>query len=276
MTDFDPAAWTGRTEHCIDHLDPSHAGRVALSLGQPVPAAGAALPPLWHWAFFVQGQPAPALGPDGHPRGGDFLPPTGTLSRMWAGGRLEFHQPLRIGVPAQRRSVVRQVQQKNGRTGPLLFVTVAHEYRQDEVVCLTEEQDIVYRQPAAPRLSGTEPAPPAQWQEQVDPDPVQLFRYSAVTFNGHRIHYDMPYARDVEGYPGLVVHGPLIATRMVQAFLNSHPGARVTRLAFRGMRPLIAPRPFRVAGHLEAGHAARLWAEQDGMLAHTAEIGFAP
>ena len=149
-----------------------------------------------------------------------------------------------------------------------------HEYRQDGEAAILEEQDIVYRQPTPPKLSGSEPAPEAQWRDPVEPTSVLLFRYSAVTFNGHRIHYDHPYVTTVEGYPGLVVHGPLIATEMVAAFVRAHPQARLKHLSYRGLRPLISPTPFHVAGRLEGSGLARLWAEQDGTLAHQAELRF--
>lgn len=274
MTVHDPAAWIGRTETCLDALDAGHAGRVALSLGAGIGQPFEYLPPLWHWAFFIEGQPYSRLGEDGHPRRGGFLPPAADRNRMWAGGRLEFHRPLRIGQPAQRRSRIAAVKEKTGRTGSLLFVTVEHHYFQHEALCLAEEQDIVYREPSPPVLTGTQPAPAAQWSETVTPGPVMLFRYSAVTFNGHRIHYDAPYARDEEGYPGLVVHGPMIATLMVHAFLRAHPGARVRSLAYRGVRPLIAPNSFQVCGCLQSDREADLWAQQEGTLAHRASLFF--
>jgi itaconyl-CoA hydratase/mesaconyl-C4 CoA hydratase len=163
---------------------------------------------------------------------------------------------------------------KHGRTGALLFVTVRHEYHQAGEIVVQEEQDIVYRQPTPPKLAGSEPAPQAQWRDTVEPSPVLLFRYSAVTFNGHRIHYDHPYVTGTEGYPGLVVHGPLIATEMVAAFSRAHPKARPTHLSYRGLRPLIAPAPFQVAGRLTEPGVAQLWAEQGGTLAHQAELRF--
>ncbi|MCY1511983.1 Mesaconyl-C(4)-CoA hydratase [compost metagenome] len=193
---------------------------------------------------------------------------------MWAGGRVEFRQPLKVGVPAERVSTVIDVKEKTGRTGALLFVTVRHEYHQAGEIVIQEEQDIVYRQPTPPKLTGSEPAPQAQWRDTVEPSSVLLFRYSAVTFNGHRIHYDHPYVTGTEGYPGLVVHGPLIATEMVAAFSRAHPKARLTHLSYRGLRPLIAPAPFQVAGRLTEPGVAQLWAEQDGTLAHQAELRF--
>ncbi|HEX7386586.1 MAG TPA: MaoC family dehydratase N-terminal domain-containing protein [Castellaniella sp.] len=274
MSNSNPADWVGHSEHCVDNLDIGHAEQVAFSLGDPAPVVGAALPPLWHWAFFVRSQPYESLGQDGHPHRGGFMPPADHRNRMWAGGRVDFLQPLRVGTPAERRSSVKGVVEKEGRTGKLLFVTVAHEYVQDGAVCIAEEQDIVYREPSPPRLAGTKPVPQAQWSETVTPDAVRLFRYSAVTFNGHRIHYDLAYVRDVEGYPGLVVHGPLIATLMLRAFTRAHPEKRVRSMSYRGLRPLIAPTPFEVAGRSDAADTAQLWAGQDGTLAHSAEIRF--
>lgn len=270
---MDFSSWIGRTETCEDNLDPGHAQRVALSLDESLDPQ-AVLPLMWHWAFFIHGEPYARLGRDGHPQQDAFLPPAGDRSRMWAGGRIQFHAPLALGRPARRASRIVDIVEKTGRSGRLQFMTVEHLYTQDDALCIAEEQDIVYREPAPPVLQGTQPAPQAQWTHAVAPDPVRLFRYSAVTFNGHRIHYDDRYVREVEGYPGLVVHGPLIATLMVRAFTRAHPELSVQSLSYRGLRPLIAPRTFQVAGCLQDGDVARLWAEQDGTLAHQGEIGF--
>lgn len=274
MTASDPAAWKGRSESCADSLDAGHAERVALSLGEPAPARGDALPLLWHWAFFIKALPYDMLGEDGHARRGGFLPPAENRNRMWAGGRLKFFSPLRVGEAGERVSTIAQVTEKEGRTGRLLFVTVRHEYFQDGKRCIDEEQDIVYRDPSPPKLEGSQPAPASGWSETIEPGPVMLFRYSAVTFNGHRIHYDDPYVRQSEGYPGLVVHGPLIATLMARAFVHANPRRPVTSFSYRGLRPLIAPRPFQVAGRLDPEGGASLWAEQDGTLAHQARIEY--
>ncbi|MBO1112557.1 FAS1-like dehydratase domain-containing protein [Bordetella petrii] len=274
MTSSNPAAWIGRGESVADNLDAGHAARIAATLGEPAPAAGAPLPPLWHWAFFITPVGMEGVGADGHPARGGFLPPADDRNRMWAGGRVAFHAPLRVGVPAERRSTVADVREKTGRTGALLFVTVRHEYHQDGVLAIQEEQDIVYRQPSPPKLAGTDAPPASQWRQPVDPSPVLLFRYSAVTFNGHRIHYDHPYVTGTEGYPGLVVHGPMIATLMVAAFRGAHPSARLEHLSYRGLRPLIAPKPFDVAGRIDEAGLAQLWAEQDGTLAHQAQLRF--
>ncbi|SHI14998.1 FAS1-like dehydratase domain-containing protein [Pollutimonas bauzanensis] len=276
MTTMNPSDWVGRTEACDDTVDIGHIEKVALSLDAEAPRAGGELPLLWHWALFVKGAPYGQLGDDGHPQRGGFLPAADNRNRMWAGGRLEFRHPLRVGTPGKRASTIAAVKEKEGRSGKLLFVTVKHEYSQDGVSCIAEEQDIVYREPSPPKLEGSTPAPRAQWSETVAPSSVMLFRYSAVTFNGHRIHYDEPYVTQTEGYPGLVVHGPLIATLMCRAFSRAHPDKAVTSFSYRGLRPLIAPRPFQVAGALADDHGAQLWAEQDGMLAHQAELRFKP
>jgi itaconyl-CoA hydratase/mesaconyl-C4 CoA hydratase len=274
MTSPNPADWMGRSESFADNLDIGHAARIAATLGEPAPAVGDALPALWQWAFFIKPVGAEGIGADGHPSRGGFLPPANDRNRMWAGGRVTFHAPLRVGVPAERQSTVIDVREKTGRTGVLLFVTVRHHYVQEGVVAIEEEQDIVYRQPTPPKLTGTDPAPASQWRETIEPSPVLLFRYSAVTFNGHRIHYDHPYVTGTEGYPGLVVHGPLIATFMVAAFRNAHPQARLDHLSYRGLRPLIAPTPFDVAGRIVEPGQAELWAECDGTLAHQAQLRF--
>jgi len=270
-----PADWIGRSHTVTDTLDPVLTGRLAATLGEAAPPAGAALPPLWHWAFFIEPAHAHALGADGHPARGGFLPPAQNRNRMWAGGRVTFLQPLIIGTPAERHTTILDVQEKTGRTGQLLFVTLRHEYNQAGTLAIAEEQDIVYRQATPPKLAGSAAAPSAQWRETITPDPVLLFRYSAVTFNGHRIHYDHPYVTQTEGYPGLVVHGPLIATLMLAAFARARPQAVLQHLSYRGLRPLIAPTPFAVAGRVSAPGSADLWAEQDGTLAHQAQLTFA-
>ncbi|MEO6986388.1 MAG: itaconyl-CoA hydratase [Paralcaligenes sp.] len=274
MTAIDATSWIGRTETCADRIDVGHVEKMAFSLDVQAPKQGDALPLLWQWGLFVKGYAYDELGEDGHPCRGGFAPPADNRNRMWAGGRLEFPGILRVGVGASRVSTIIAVEEKTGRSGKLLFVTIKHEYFQNGLLCISEEQDVVYREPSPPKLSGTDPAPQAEWAEDVVPTSTMLFRYSAVTFNGHRIHYDYPYATQVEGYPGLVVHGPMIATLMCRAFSRANPGRVVTSLSYRGMRPLFAPRAFQVAGALTDTGRARLWAEQDGTLAHQAEVRF--
>lgn len=276
MNDISLDAWRGRSQEVQDHLSHNLLQRIAATFGERPPAAGEALPPLWHWCFFQEPVAADGLGEDGHPARGGFLPPAAKRNRMWAGGRIEFFEPLRAGATASRASLITDIEEKQGRSGSLLFVTLRHDYLQEGRLCLREEQDIVYREPSPPKAGGTPALPVGAWRETVEPTPTLLFRYSAVTFNGHRIHYDWPYATAGEGYPGLVVHGPLIATLSLRAFCRAHPGVRVRRFAYRGLRPLIAPEPFEVGGRLMAAGQAELWAGNAAGLAQSAEVTFEP
>ena len=207
--------WIGRSQEDSDVIDVLRARAMQATSSNDTAAplvAGDPLPPLWHWLYFWSTEPHLSLGPDGHAaRGGQFLPPINLPRRMWAGGSFTFVKPLTIGAPATRRSTITDITRKQGSSGQLAFVKVEHEISDDQGPCLKEIQDIVFRQ--APR-PGEAPEPgeaaPAvlPWRNKVTPDPVLLFRYSALTFNGHRIHYDLNYATEEEGYPGLVVHGP--------------------------------------------------------------------
>lgn len=276
MSVTDPSAWIGRSQQARDLLSDNLLKRIAATFGEPVPAHGEALPPLWQWCFFQEPLAESALGGDGHPARGGFLPPAANRNRMWAGGRLEFFEPLRAGFAADCVSTISHVEEKTGRTGALLFVTVRHEYSQDGRLAIREEQDIVYREPTPPKQASGEALIQGDWREPVEPSPTLLFRYSAVTFNGHRIHYDFPYVTETEGYPGLVVHGPLIATLSLRAFCRAHPGARLRRFAYRGLRPLIAPQPFEVGGRIVRPGVAELWAGNDAGLAQRGEVLFDP
>ncbi|GGJ80801.1 FAS1-like dehydratase domain-containing protein [Pseudomonas matsuisoli] len=274
MTDSRFAPWLGKSLTLHDELSRNLLKRIAATFGEDTPSHGEPLPPLWQWCFFQEPVAEQGLGTDGHPARGGFLPPADNRNRMWAGGRVEFLKPLIAGAEAQCTSTILNVEEKHGRTGALLFVTVRHEYAQSGQVCVREEQDIVYREPTPPKLSGTDPLPEAQWREAIEPTPTLLFRYSAVTFNGHRIHYDYPYVTDTEGYPGLVVHGPMIATLNLRAFCRAHPQARVKRFSYRGVRPLIAPKPFEVGGRIISPGVAELWAGNGDGIAQKAEVEF--
>ena len=274
MNSVDFSAWIGRHQESQDRISFNLVKRIAATLGEVAPQPGEALPPLWHWAFFQEPVTASELGPDGHPALGGFLPPAHNRNRMWAGSRLEFYQPLLVEAEVTCVSTILNVEEKHGRTGSLLFVTVRHAYFQDGQRVLQDEQDIVYREPTPPKLSVNDWVPEGQWREPVEPSPTLLFRYSAVTFNGHRIHYDWPYVTETEGYPGLVVHGPLIATLNLRAFTNAHPTARLKRFSFRGVRPLISPHPFEVGGRLIDGGKAQVWAGNQDGIAQLGEIEF--
>ena len=274
MTDSPYAALIGRSEQTTEHLSASLVKRIAATLGEKPPAAGQALPALWHWAFFQPAVDEAGLGDDGHPARGGILPPAQNRNRMLAGGRVEFVQPLRVGAEATRITTVLKVEEKTGRSGSLLFATLRHDYMQDGQLAIREEQDIVYRDPTPPKLDSGEALPLAGWQESVTPTPTLLFRYSAVTFNGHRIHYDWPYVTDTEGYPSLVVQGPLIATLNLRAFCRANPQANIRRFEYRGIRPLISPQPFIVGGRLYAPGKAELWAGNEAGIAQRAELTF--
>jgi 3-methylfumaryl-CoA hydratase len=236
--------WVGRSETREERIAPfpSNALAATLDRADPVYAEGTALPALWHWLHF---------------------------RRMWAGSRLRFLRPLVIGAEARRVSTVTDVALKSGKSGDLVFVTVRHEVFVGKDVAIEEEHDIVYRTPAEPGAPAPAPvAAPAdaQWTYPVQPDAVLLFRYSALTFNSHRIHYDLDYVTRVEGYTGLVVHGPLIATLLLDGLRRARPEARVTAFTFRAIAPTVHTDRFAVRGRIEAPGKARVWAEKEGAL----------
>lgn len=256
-------AWVGRKETIRERIAPDRVAALAATLGvDGNHSAGAPLPPGWHWIFFNPFVPRERLGTDGHPKRGGFLPPIALPRRMWAGGRLTYDKPLTIGGEGVRESTILKVEAKSGRAGKLVFVTVSHRIACDGSHCVTEEQDIVYREAAAP---GT-PAPPAApapqdatWSDEFQPDTVLLFRYSALTANGHRIHYDQHYARAEENYPDLVVHGPLTAT-LLQGFAAAHAGRPLREFEFRGMSPLFVSSSFKLEGKVGDSSVLELWA----------------
>ncbi len=259
----DWSGWIGRTAEAEDAMDVARANALQATLESEDPefAAGDFLPPLWHWCYFWQAIPLSGVGRDGHGARGAFLPPIELPRRMWAGSRVTWHEGLPLGAPARRVSTILDVVAKEGRSGPLAFVTVKHEISGAAGLALTEEHDIVYR--AAPQPGEAAPAgrpAPADlpWRREISPDPVLLFRYSALTFNGHRIHYDHPYVTEVEGYPGLIVHGPLLATLMVDLARRAQPARRIAGFSFRALSPIFDTAPFSVAGR-PLGESADLW-----------------
>ena len=259
--------WIGRSESHLDTITaaPVQALGATLDHEQAAVTDGMTLPPLWHWLYFLPKHRQSEIGPDGHARRGGFLPPVPLPRRMWAGSQFEFRAPVRVGDRAERRSTIDDVTVKQGRTGTLVFVKVRHEVRCNgaDDPAIVEFHDIVYRD--ARRPGDPEPPPQAApadaaWQREIVPDDVLLFRYSALTFNGHRIHYDRRYVTEVEGYPGLIVHGPLIATLLMDLLRRELPQADVATFRFRAVRPTFDLHPFRVCGRRD-GAQVHLWAQ---------------
>lgn len=278
MAEHDWGAWIGRSESRTEAIAPDRVAALAATLDlADAPGPGAPLPPGWHWLFFNPFARRGELGQDGHPRRGGFLPPVPLPRRMWAGGRIDYLAEIAVGATVEKRSEIVAIDRKLGKRGELVFVTLRHELSAGGTACIREEQDIVYRAPAAPGTPSPPPEPApggATASEEVWPDPVLLFRYSALTANGHRIHYDLPYAQEEEGYPGLVVHGPLTATLLQRFAERQGHGARLARFAFRGVSPLFADRPFRLEAMVE-GEGLQLWARgPEGELAMRAEASF--
>jgi 3-methylfumaryl-CoA hydratase len=250
---------------------PAVALAASLDHEEPPLQVGDKLPPLAHWLYFLPLARHSTLGPDGHPERGKFLPPITLPRRMWAGGQVQFIRPLRIGKRVERVSVIEDVKMKHGRSGKLVFVRVRHEIIDAKGPALIEAQDIVYRE--APTPGATAPAPQpaptgATWRREVVPDPMLLFRYSALTFNAHRIHYDWRYSTQVEGYPGLVVQGPLQATLLLDLLRREMPQAAIAEFRFRAVRPVFDTAAFHVCGKLIDKKNIALWVQDhEGWLA---------
>ncbi len=268
------AEWVGRTETARDIVAPfpPHALAATLDIESPLPADGA-LPPGWHWLYCLSAPFASTLGDDGHAKRGGFLPPVPLPRRMYAGGRMRFHRPLIVGTALTRESRIASVTPKQGRSGNLVFVTVEHQVNDSTGLLVEESQDLVYRDvvpyvEADPIPAGHAP----QWTRGITPDPVLLFRFSALTFNSPRIHYARPYVTGVEGSPGLLVHGPLTATLLLNLACRSLPGAVVETFTFRATAPLFDTAPFTIAGRPN-DRGADLWAlTPRGGMAMTASV----
>ena len=262
-------AWIGRQETVRDTIGatPVKALNATLDHAPIEVGTGTPLPPLWHWLYFLPLHRQSEIGADGHAKRGGFLPPVPLPRRMWAGSQFEFRAPVRVGDAVERTSTIANVTQKEGRTGRLVFVKVRHEVRCNGAAdpAIVEYHDIVYRE--AKQAGDVEPPPVAAptgapWQREIVPDDVLLFRYSALTFNGHRIHYDRKYVTEVEGYPGLIVHGPLIATLLMDQIRRERPGADVATFSFKAVRPTFDLHPFRVQGAPQSdGQTIKLWAQ---------------
>jgi 3-methylfumaryl-CoA hydratase len=271
--------WVGRTQTGADVITPSPARALAATLDDDARfEAGDVLPFPWIWLYFLPLAPMAQVGPDGHPQRGGFLPPVDLPRRMWAGSRCTFHAPIRIDDAVERTSTIAKVSQKPGKTGPMVFVTVRHAVSAGGVLAMEEEQDLVFID-IPDRFVPPEPVPlPAcDWSRPVGIDPVFLFRVSALTFNGHRIHYDRTYATEVERYPGLVVHGPLQAVLLFHAAARAAPGRTAARFSFRGVRPLFDFERVSVNGRARDGGGLDLFtANGDGLVGMKAEIDWAP
>lgn len=269
QVEHDWKTWVGRTQTVADWITPSRVAAWHATLdheAKPV-SEGDAVPPGFHWTLAPHVARESELGPDGHTRRDtrSFLPPVPLPRRLWAGSRVAFHRPLRVGDRVERSSVVASLDEKQGRESPLVFVTVRHRYSGSDGLAIEEEQDLVYREPPATGTAAassrvTVAAHMPDWRRTIHPTETLLFRYSALTLNTHRIHYDRRYAMEVEGYAGLVVHGPLIATLLLDLASSRVPSKPIARFAFKALRPTFDTGDFTVCGSAAEndGHY-RLW-----------------
>jgi 3-methylfumaryl-CoA hydratase len=277
----DLETWVGRvlTEQDELCLAPAR-GMAALLDRSPLGLErGAPLPHGWHWLYFQPAAPQSSLAPDGHARRGDFLPPAPLPRRMWVGGQIRFLAQLRLGDAVARRSTIASVSEKTGRSGRLIFVSVSHVIERGGEPAIEEEQELVYRvaaRPGEPRAGGEPPPADVEWRESFPTDPVVLFRFSALTFNGHRIHYDHPYVTGVEAYPALLVHAPLTALLLLDFAVRHHAGRRPASYRYRAEGPLYCGEPIALSGRDE-GAGCRVWAAApDGRTAMGASVEWAP
>jgi 3-methylfumaryl-CoA hydratase len=270
------AEWIGRSETVEDIASPAPlAGMAALLDHETPPWREGEVPPLGHWLYFLPRARQSQIGADGHPNRGGFLPPIELPRRMWAGSRIEWHAPLKIGAKIANCSTIKAIEHKTGRSGEMVFLTVRQEISGDGVLAITEERDVVFREASkpgeAPKAEAAQPRA-AEWSRTLTPDETQLFRFSALTFNAHRIHYDRDYATKVEGYPDLVVQGPYTALLLMDHFLRRNPRATVKAFSFRARAPHFAGRPLKLCAAERA-----LWGENDtGAVGMTAQIIPAP
>ena len=269
--------WIGKTHTDVDLIAARHARLMAATVDHFAPQQirnGACLPPLWHWIYFLEGLPPGELGRDGHPARGGFLPPVPLPNRMWAGGRVSFPAPLTIGSTVQKKSSILNVDHKRGRSGDLVFVTALHEiHSQNGEPLLREEHDIVYKGPAMPASTpapAPAPMPPGEFTRTVTPTSTTLFRYSALTFNGHRIHYDVDYCRDIEGYKNLVIHGPL-TTALLAGFAEKTGASRVVDFRYRGLAPALIGNAITLHADRNGKHVALRAVLDDGTVSMHAE-----
>jgi len=273
--------WIGRTETAVDYVTVPAVNRLSATLDRddPFPKMGDPLPVGWHAILFPRVVRHSQIGPDGHPQRGDFLPPVPLPRRMFAGKRTTFAAPLLVGDEVHRESVIQNVTIKDGRSGRMVFVTVKTDIKSPRGVAIVEEQDIVYRgepdRNAPPQPAQKAPGR-AVWKHEVTPDPVMLFRYSALTFNGHRIHYDKPYVTGTEGYPDLIMNGGL-TTLLTYELARTHASTPIRFMSSRNVRALFVNRTITFCGEPSTDNkTAKLWAQDDtGAVALTAEAEFA-
>lgn len=268
--------WIGRTETATQVAERWPVVGLCAALDkQTAPSKGEPVPPAAHWLYFGPTVPQSKIGPDGHPQRGDFLPPLSQPRRMWAASDIIFSGEIRIGDTVTRTARIADISVKDGKSGALVFVKVENRFEIDGREVLSETQALVYRDHPGPgeaplpgKRAPTEPA----WSHRIDPDPVLLFRYSAVTFNAHRIHYDRPYATDTEGYEGIIVQGQLTATLLLNQFKTRYPDRAIRTFSFRALKPLYSGAPFFVEG-MPAETGFRLWArDAEGVLSMTADL----
>ena len=273
--------WIGRGDSDVDYVTIPSVHRLAATLDRddPMPKVGDPLPPGWHYLLCPRVERHSLLGRDGHPEGGDFMPPVPLPRRMWAGSRFSFDgEPVRVGDPIGRKSEIRSVEPKSGSTGSMVFVTVKHTISGPRGVSFVEEHDIVYREAAGPgeQPKAPKPAPAdATWTKTIMADPVLLFRFSALTFNGHRIHYDQPYVTGTEGYPGLIVHGPLLGLLQIELARRANADKIPRSFEFRALSPVFAGAAFHIHGRRESDGAITTWAANaTGGLAQQGKVVF--
>mgnify|MGYP000641555716 FL=1 len=269
--------WINKTTEAEDTIRLQPANFMEATLNRPPKLKeGDNLPPLWHWIYFLEAKPESDLGRDAHPKKGDFLPPIQLPRRMWAGGRFTFYNDLVIGEKANKITTIKKIVEKEGSAGPLCFITLEHKIYSKDEISIIEEQDLVYLQDQ----QGSKSLPLAQnnvvkagFSQEIHPSAILLFRYSALTFNGHRIHYDLDYAKNVEGYDGLVFHGPLTATLLLDLALKERKQP-IKKYSFTGTAPLSNLDCFWIEGKSE-DNAAILWARRkDGVVAMKAKADF--
>jgi 3-methylfumaryl-CoA hydratase len=274
----------GRTQTVTDVLHPGPANLLRLAFGRPGPELenGDPLPPAWLALYFLPRYGPDALRPDGSPRDAGVVPPMPMPRRMFAGERVRFHRALRLGEAVRRETTLADISLKSGSTGALVFATVVNRVFAGDVLAVEDERRTVFREEVkagernqAPRR---DPAPiDVPWRRRVTPDPVLLFRFSALTYNSHRIHYDLRWATETEGYPGLVVHGPLTTTLLIDFARDFNPGRSIREYSTQARAPLFDVAPFELRGRPTAdGHGAELWAvTPEGTIAMSAEVEFA-